>query len=257
MGNNKRINKAGNKKMRIQIDHKSNLPLHIQVETLIRTLIGEEEYQNGKLLPCEVDLANMLGISRNTVRQAFNKLVHEGMLVRRKGLGTKVAEKNILTSLNNWSYTGEMLRKGVDTKDYLVETSEISADKEVAQALSVAEGTKVVMIKRIRGTNKKPIVCFVSYFHPRIGVKLDSDFSKPVCKLLEEDFSIFVSLSKEEIRAIPADNIIAENLQVEIGSPILFRKRKIFDPGERIVEYNLGFYRADSFVYTIDITRGK
>jgi len=243
--------------MKYQIDHKSHLPLHIQVESLLRNLAGEEEFQNGKLFPPETDLANMLGIARNTVRQAFNKLVLEGVLIRKKGLGTKVAERNIVTSLDNWSYTNEMLEKGIDNKDYLMKISEDTADEETAEALGIPRGTKVIKMEKIKGTVKKPIVYFISYFHPRIGLTAQSDFSIPLYKLLETKYSIFASKSKEEIRAINADKTLAEFLKIEIGDPILYRKRKVYDPGERIIEYNLGYYRADSFTYSIDIVRGK
>ena len=65
--------------MKYAIDHKSPIPLHVQAEALLRTLIAEEEYQEGKLLPNEVDLAKKLAISRTTLRQAINKLVFEGL----------------------------------------------------------------------------------------------------------------------------------------------------------------------------------
>ena len=77
------------------IDHNSVLPLHHQVEDMLRRLIQDPEYKDGKLLPNEVDIAKKLGISRNTVRQATNKLVYERLLVRKKGVGTKVANNNI------------------------------------------------------------------------------------------------------------------------------------------------------------------
>lgn len=243
--------------MKFQIDHKSHLPLHMQVESLIRNLIIEPEYQNGKLLPGEVDIASMLGISRNTVRQAFNKLVLEGVLLRKKGFGTRVAEKNIVTSLDNWSFTQEMLEKGIDEKIYLLNVSEAAADKETSKVMSVPLGAKLIMLQRIRGTQTKPIVYFISYFHPRIGLKLNSDFTKPLYRLLEEEYSVYVSKSKEEIKAINADKEMAALLHIEIGDPILLRKRIVLDPGGRIVEFNLGYYRADSFTYTIDIVRGK
>jgi GntR family transcriptional regulator len=35
----------------------------------------------------------------------------------------------------------------------------------------------------------------------------------------------------------------------------LFRKRFVFDQGERPIEYNLGYYKADSFVYTVESRR--
>jgi GntR family transcriptional regulator len=58
----------------------------------LRKLIESEEYKNGKFLPNEVDLSERLNISRNTLRQAINKLVFEGLLIRKKGVGTKVAQ---------------------------------------------------------------------------------------------------------------------------------------------------------------------
>ena len=78
--------------MKFSIDHKSPVPLHIQAENLLRTMINDPEHLNGKFLPNEVELAKQLAISRSTLRQALNKLVYEGLLIRKKGIGTKVAE---------------------------------------------------------------------------------------------------------------------------------------------------------------------
>lgn len=82
--------------MPIKLDPNSEKPLHIQAEEVLRKLIESEEYKNGKLLPNEVLLSEQLNISRNTLRQAINKLVFEGLLVRKKGHGTKVVRKGIL-----------------------------------------------------------------------------------------------------------------------------------------------------------------
>lgn len=77
----------------MKLDPNSEKPLHIQAEEVLRKLIESEEYKNGKLLPNEVLLSEQLNISRNTLRQAINKLVFEGLLVRKKGHGTKVVKK--------------------------------------------------------------------------------------------------------------------------------------------------------------------
>ena len=66
------------------ITHGSAIPLHFQIEELLRELIKQDEYKKGQLLPTEVMLAEQLGTSRNTVRQAINKLVSEGLLIRKK-----------------------------------------------------------------------------------------------------------------------------------------------------------------------------
>ena len=77
----------------MKLDHASSKPLHVQAEEILRKLIESEEYKNGKFLPNEVDLSERLNISRNTLRQAINKLVFEGLLIRKKGVGTKLLKK--------------------------------------------------------------------------------------------------------------------------------------------------------------------
>jgi GntR family transcriptional regulator len=240
------------------IDHKSALPLHIQVEELLRKLIEKPEYQNGKLLPNEIHIAQKLGISRSTVRQATNKLVYEQLLIRKKGVGTRVAKNNISTRLNKWtSFTHEMDEKGVVFKNYSLKVTMVVPDKEIQQLFNINDKTKVLKLERVRGVESCPVVFFISYFHPRTGLTMDDDFSKPLYELLEQDHHITAAVSKEGISAILADKKLSKTLNVGLGAPILFRKRVVCDPGDRPIEYNLGYYRADRFTYTIDIARGQ
>jgi len=239
------------------IDHSSVLPLHYQVEDLLRKLIEQPEYQNGKLLPNEVDIAKKLGISRNTVRQATNKLVYEKLLIRKKGVGTKVANNNITTKLNKWaSFTHEMDEKGVKFRNYSLKISWEVADSELSKVFNIDKKTKILKLERVRGIASEPIVYFISYFHPRIGLTGDEDFSKPLYEMLENEHHTSAAISREGISAILADDELSEVLKIAVGDPILFRKRVVFDPGDRPLEYNVGYYRADRFTYTIDIERG-
>jgi GntR family transcriptional regulator len=241
----------------LEIDHRSALPLHVQVEEMLRKMIEKPEYQNGKLLPNEINLAKRLGISRSTVRQATNKLVYEQLLVRKKGVGTKVAKNNITTKLDKWtSFTHEMDEKGMIFKNYSIKVSMVIPDKEIQQLFHINDGVKVLKMERLKGPESGPIVHFVSYFHPRTGLTVNDDFSKPLYETLERDHHIIASVSKEGISAILANPRISKLLNVKVGDPILFRKRVVCDPGDRPFEYNLGYYRADRFTYTIDIERG-
>ena len=109
--------------MKLKIDHKSSIPLHVQVEGLIREMITISEYKNGKLLPNEEDLSRKLGISRNTLRQVTNRLVFEGLLLRKKGYGTVVSNP-VDSKAKNWmSFTQEMKSKGIEIKNYSTELS--------------------------------------------------------------------------------------------------------------------------------------
>jgi len=105
--------------MNYSIDHKSPIPLHAQAETVLRNLIEQEDYQNGKVLPNEVELAKKLAISRTTLRQAISKLVFEGLLIRKKRIGTKVAQGCVSSKSTNWlSFSQEMKLRNIPIKNF-------------------------------------------------------------------------------------------------------------------------------------------
>jgi GntR family transcriptional regulator len=245
--------------MVIEINHRSEVPLHLQVERMLRKMITLPEYNtNGKMLPNEIELAKRLGISRNTVRHATNKLVYEGLLVRKKGVGTKVAGNPLTTRLDSWhSFTQEMNAKGIPFVNYNIKVEWVEADTFIAGFFGINEKRKVLKMERLRGVEKGPIVYFISYFHPRVGLTGKEDFTKPLYTMLEEEFSTIVSVSKEEISARLADEEVAKKLKIKKGAPILRRKRFVLDPGGRPVEYNIGYYNAEHFTYSIEIQKGK
>ncbi|MBK8501370.1 MAG: GntR family transcriptional regulator [Saprospiraceae bacterium] len=238
------------------IDHSSAIPLHKQVEDLLRDLIKHPDYLRGALLPKEVDMSKRLGISRNTIRQATNKLVHENLLIRKKGVGTTVSRPTLTSKLDNWfSFSQEMHEKGLEFINYSLKSGNIKATSDIAQHLQIERGKKVIKLERLRGLDDGPFVYFISYFHPRIGFTGKEDFTRHLYEIMEQDYATIPSISHEEIKAILADEFLAEQLSVPVGEPILFRKRIVCDPGERPIEYNLGYYRADRFSYSIDIKR--
>ncbi len=242
--------------MKLAIDHQSPVPLHAQVEGLFRKMIELREYQDGGFLPKEIDLARQLGISRNTLRQATNKLEYEGLLVRKKGVGSKVAKKTVTTHLEHWhSFTQEMNERGVQFKNFSLNTDWVAGDKKLASFFKIEEQTRVLRLSRIRGDDAGPFVYFESYFHPRIGLTGKEDFTRPLYEILENDFHVAPSLSKEKIKARLATSITAKRLSIAVGDPVLVRERLVYDPGDRPLEYNIGFYCADKFAYTIDIKR--
>lgn len=242
--------------MKYSIDHKSPIPLHIQAETLLRKLIEADEYQNGKTIPNEVELAKQLAISRTTLRQAINKLVFEGLLVRKKRFGTKVANGAVSSRSNNWlSFSQEMKLRGVTIKNFELHVTWVYPDETLANFFEIKTDRKILKMERVRGKPQEPFVYFVSYFHPRVGLTGDEDFKRPLYEILENDHSVIATLSKEEISSIAADELIADKLKMEVGHPVLFRKRMVFDQAERQIEYNLGYYKGDSFVYTVESSR--
>lgn len=64
---------------------------HQQLREFLASSITSGQFADGAMLPPEVKLAERLGLSRGTVRKAFEWLVEEGLCTRRRGLGTFVS----------------------------------------------------------------------------------------------------------------------------------------------------------------------
>ena len=231
-------------------------PLHEQAEKVLRELIESDEYKSGKLLPNEVDLSRQLNISRNTLRQATARLVNEGLLVRKKGVGTRVARKGISVGVKNWlSFSQEMKMLGIEVKNFELHLSYRKATPEIAGFFGIEEGDKCLVLERLRGNTDNPFVYFISYFNPALPLTGEENYIKPLYEMLENDRGIIVKTSKEEISARLAGDFLAEKLEIAPGDAILIRKRFVSDVNGGPVEYNIGYYRSDSFTYTIEATR--
>ena len=83
----------------------------------------------------------------------------------------------------------------------------------------------------------------------------EEDYTRPLYEMLETQYNIVVKTSKEEISARLAGEFIAEKLEIKSNDPILIRKRFVYDVNGVPIEYNVGYYRADSFTYTIEAER--
>ncbi|MDR0506954.1 MAG: GntR family transcriptional regulator, partial [Dysgonamonadaceae bacterium] len=213
--------------MKIALDYNSHIPLYIQIEEGIRNMIQEPEYKKEKKkLPNEVDFSRQLGVSRNTMRQAINKLVYEGLLIRKKGVGTVVADIAITSKAGNWmSFSQEMKTLGIEVKNYELHITWEKPTQDLCRFFDIDENTQVLKLARLRGNPDYPFVYFVSYFNPRIKMTGNEDFSRPLYDILENDYNIIVKLSREEVSAKPADASLSEKLKIKAGDPVLKRKR--------------------------------
>ena len=72
----------------------SDIPLYAQLVGIIKRSISSGALAIGDLLPSEAELCRALNVSRNTVRQAIGELEDEGLVVRKRGKGTFVADPN-------------------------------------------------------------------------------------------------------------------------------------------------------------------
>jgi len=242
----------------LAIDHQSSVPLRAQVEQLLRDLMRRPEHQNGALLPDETRLAAQLGISRGTVRSGITKLVHEGLLERKPGVGTRVSRHYAESGIRAWrSFTREMADKGITVENFKLEYQMLEPSPNAALALQLGAPAKVWCLHRIRGWNGKPVLQTISWFHPRLGLKGTETFEKPLYEVIETATGARPHHAREEFSAMNADSRMALLLEVTKATPLLLRRHTVFDPGNRPFEYAEIRYVSSRFELTLDLRRGE
>src|SRR5690606_6488120 len=107
----------------------------------------------------EPQLAQELGVSKMTVRQAIYELVAEGLLERHRGKGTFVRSPSVRLQLPFFtSYTQDMRRRGYVPRTVLLEMEVVAASTRQAEALNVAPAEPLVRIHRLRYADDLPMV---------------------------------------------------------------------------------------------------
>ena len=244
----------------LSLDHQSPVPLRAQVELLLRDLIRKPEYQKGALLPDEVALAAQLGVSRGTVRSGISKLVFEGLLERKAGVGTRVTNQHVESGIREWhSFTREMASKGIKVQNFRTAYHQLEASEEAVQELQL-EGSKNKLLwrlDRVRGWDGLPVLHTMSWFHPRLGLKGTEPTDQPVYEMIEKATRVRPHHAREEFLAIGADAQIARQLEVERGTPLLLRRHTVFDAGNRPFEFAEVRYVSSRFALTLDMRRSE
>jgi GntR family transcriptional regulator len=140
------------------VDAHSAMPLYVQVEALLRERISGGEWRAGERIPTEEQLGAAYGVSRVTMRQALARLVDRGLLVRERGRGTFVRDTRLTAGARGvTSFTAEMAAMGVTAGSRVLGVEVAPCDPATADALAVADGTPVVVIRRLRTGGGVPI----------------------------------------------------------------------------------------------------
>lgn len=240
----------------LRIDRRNGLPLHAQIDALLRDLIQHPKYAGGALLPDEVGLARQLGVSRSTIRAGMQKLIYEGLVERRQGHGTRVAKPPLHSGFAEWhSLTGEMRSYGIEVRNYDLSLELELPTEEAQNALQLKSSRPVWRLRRLRGWLDERVVLTMCWMHPRLGIKGDEDFSKPLYETLAEVTGVVAVRSLEDITACLAGEELADDLGVDPGAALLVRKRTTLDANDEPVEFNVNWYRSDIHSLRMDLRR--
>lgn len=238
----------------LTLDHTSPIPLRAQVEQLLRKLIQKPEYQDGGLLPDECKLATQLGVSRGTVRSGISKLVFEGLLQRKAGVGTRVASNHLESGITAWrSFTREMASKGITVQNFQLNYQLAAPGKPATQGLQLKPNVKVWRLQRVRGWDNQPMLYSISWFHPRLNLKGTEDFGRPLYETLEAATGTRPHHAREEFLAVTADAPLSKLLQTPRKTPLLLRRHQVFDAGNQPIEFSEVYYVSSRFTLTLDL----
>ncbi len=250
--------------MRKEVDKNSDEKLYKQVENILLELINEEPYNKGFYLPNELELMKRLNVSRHTIRKAMDSLVLRGLIIREKGRGTKVNldRKKVKTTLNSWhSFTDEMFSQGSELKHINKKIVMEEFPDEIKETFGLDSSKEYTgpVLYRESGVNDSIDIYFQSYFNPGINLDKDDDFINgnftKLYDYLEKNYGIFTVVSDEEVTAMMPTEELKEILDINDKIPVLCRKRLVYDKFGQKIEYNIGYYRADRFVYNISLKR--
>ncbi|MBL8134026.1 MAG: GntR family transcriptional regulator, partial [Anaerolineae bacterium] len=147
------------------IDFRSQIPYYVQVKDVIRNRTRDGVWLPGDQLPSEAELCEMFNVSRTVIRQALQDLTHEGLITRRKGKGSFVAERKIREQLVQ-KLTGfyqDMIEQGLRPVTQVLSQHVIPAVPEVAGHLGIQPDTPVIEIVRLRSVDGVPNVLVTTY----------------------------------------------------------------------------------------------
>lgn len=239
---------------------RSNIPLYVQLEQILKSKIMTGELVAGERIPTEKELAATYKVSSITARQAVLNLVQEGLLLRKQGKGTYVQRgttniKNIMT-LNVRGDIPDIVPEGLSSqKVEVLDMGSVSSPKRVASTLRLPEGEDVFRIRRTRSDNGVVLSYIKNYVPLSVGEKIKKEdlLAHPMLYVLRNTLGLPVKTGVQYITALIADYEIASALSVSISSPVLYLETIISVEGNQPVDFVQTFYRSDQFKYTLKI----
>jgi GntR family transcriptional regulator len=208
-----------------------------------------DELQVGDALPSERRLAGELGVSRPTLRAVIDELVREGLLLRRHGSGTYVAEPKIALPLTMTSFSEDMTRRGMRPGSRVVSFELTTAGAKLGQRLQISPVAEVWVITRLRLADEETMA--IEWLHaPRAllgDLRREELSDHSYYELLRERRGIVIASGVQTIEPTVTSPEEAELLGVPLHSPaFLFERTTQSDAGE-VVEFVRSVYRGDRY----------
>ena len=234
------------------VDSQSPVPLYHQINLDLRRMIAERFIPPGSILPPEIEICQVYGVGRQTVRQAIARLVDDNLVDRYAGRGTFVRDTARRASFHlDRSFSQHVRNLGMQPNSKTLSQEESIIGENAAPQLQKYLGEPCLILERVRYGNREPIcsqsTTAITNHCPGLS---ERDFDKEsLYEVLAKEYGVIITRIEHLIRAVGADDYRAELLAVEPGAPLLFVTTVAYLENGEVIETTLSHYRADRYEY--------
>lgn len=231
------------------IDRSSPVPFYFQLKKILAQEISTGRWAPDDQIPSEPEICQHFGVSRTTVRQALAELENEGVIRREKGRGTFVdhpyPESWFLQS--SQGFYDEAQRRGHEIASRVIRREIAELPSFAAEALGVEVGSDGVILERLRSIDGRVVMYVVNYLIESLAPAImTADLvNGSLYRALAENAGLVMAGGRRVVEAVTAEDELADLLEVEAGSPLLFVESVAWDESHSPVEFYRAWHRAD------------
>lgn len=218
----------------------------------LRRAILSGTFEPGSQLPTEIELVDMLGVSRATLRESLRTLEDQGLILRRHGVGTFVRSRAILKNLSiNYGITDMISSAGLTAGTSHLKISEQMADEEMAESLKIEPDCKVIVVERVRTADGQPVVYSLDIFpssllkgKPKV---LRSLGDRSMYEYLQTESNLTIHHGIAKLVPVGADDDLSHHLNVRHGTPLLYILQVDYLSEDHPILLSHEYHIADAF----------
>lgn len=240
----------------VEVDISSPVPAYYQLYEALRSQLGSAPFTPGARLSTERSIADSVGVSRQTVRQALARLEREGLIHRRQGDGTYVSEPRLEGSLRVLSgFTSELSRRGLRVRNRVLDLKLVTPPTAVGEALGIgAVKDGAVMLRRVRLLDGAPAALEAVWLPAgRCAALLEIGMENRSLYATLRELGIEPHRASERLGATVLDEFEASELDRRPGDPALLVERTTYDDLDRPIEAVKSLLRADRFSFSAEL----
>ncbi|GAA3608094.1 myo-inositol degradation transcriptional regulator [Kineosporia mesophila] len=237
------------------IDRSSPVPLYFQLAQHLEHAIDTGEVPPDTMLANEIQLAAELGLSRPTVRRAMQYLVDKGLLVRRRGVGTRVVRPGVRRPLELTSLHDDLAAGGRSPTTRVLSNSIEPAPPDVAHRLALPPHASTICLVRLRSADGRPIARLTNWLPTELGGLTTRALEEHGLYSLIRAAGVMLHAAHQTIGARTATSEEARLLGETRGAALLTMSRQTFDDRGRVVEFGSHVYVASRYSFELSLRR--